>query len=288
MTTETTTGAVDIAGGVDTRITFDRVIKQFGPRRHRHTAVQETSLQFDNTSMVGVVGESGSGKSTLSRMMVGLETPTSGAVTFESTHGRRPVTPARNVHTMLEKQESRNDFRRAVQFIGQDTTSSFDPRHKLIESVTDPSVRLRGRSPAEALAVAEETLDALGLSRRLAERYPGEVSGGQRQRFAIARALVVRPRILICDEVVSALDVSVQGAILNLLKDYCETHSAGLVFVSHGLAATAFVADELVVMYLGDIVEHGSTDSVIDDHQHPYTRKLLGSYRGSLSLEPQR
>jgi ABC-type dipeptide/oligopeptide/nickel transport system ATPase subunit len=270
--------------GVDTVVRFDKVVKQFGSRHNRHTAVHETSLQFDNTTRMGVVGESGSGKSTVSRMMVGLEVPTSGEIVFESTvPGQRAARGS--VAVLLEKKESRMDFRRAVQFIGQDTTSSFDPRHRLIEAVTDPSMVLRGLSQTNARALAEETLDSLGLHPALARRYPGDVSGGQRQRFAIARALVVKPRILICDEVVSALDVSVQGSILNFLKDYCETNAAGLVFVSHGLPATAFVASDLMVMYQGRIIETGSTDDVIDRPRHEYTRRLLGAYRGPKHVE---
>jgi ABC-type dipeptide/oligopeptide/nickel transport system ATPase subunit len=268
-----------IGSGVDTVVRFDKVVKQYGSRHNRHTAVQETSLQFDNTTRVGVVGESGSGKSTVSRMMVGLEVPTSGDIVFESTvPGHTSVRGS--VRSLLEKKESRMDFRRSVQFIGQDTTSSFDPRHRLIEAVTDPSMVLRGLSLTNARALAEETLDSLGLPSSLSKRYPTDVSGGQRQRFAIARALVVKPRILICDEVVSALDVSVQGSILNFLKDYCEENHAGLVFVSHGLPATAFVSSSLMVMYQGQVIETGSTDDVVDRPRHEYTRRLLGAYRG--------
>jgi peptide/nickel transport system ATP-binding protein len=260
---------------VETVVTLDRVSKQFGARNRRHTAVHETSLRFDNSMRVGLIGESGSGKSTLARMMVGLETPTTGEIKFGS----------QNMRSILGTKAGRVEYRRAVQFIGQDTTSSFDPRHKLIESVLKPSMLLCGLTAAEAMERAEETLEYLGLPRALADRYPGQVSGGQRQRFAIARALVVRPQMLICDEVVSALDVSVQGAVLNLLKDYCERNLAGLVFVSHGLPATTFVANELLVMYMGHVIERGTTDDVIERPQEEYTRFLLDAHRGTRSQE---
>jgi peptide/nickel transport system ATP-binding protein len=128
---------------------------------------------------------------------------------------------------------------------------------------------------------ADETFEMLGLDPAFADRYPYEVSGGQRQRFAIARALVVRPRFLVCDEVVSALDVSVQGQVLNSLKRYSVEHGAGLAFISHGLPATAFISEELAVMYRGKIVEHGPTSRVIREPEHPYTKHLLSAYRGS-------
>lgn len=225
--------------------------------------------------MVGTVGESGSGKSTLARMMVGLEKPTSGSITMDG----------REISSHLRIRGERHDTRRTVQFIGQDTTSSFDPLRTLRDSVRRPLMVLHGLDAESADARVDDVLRTLELSPAQADRYPGEVSGGQRQRFAIARGLVVEPRILVCDEVVSALDVSVQGAILNVLKKYCRTEKAGLVFVSHGLPATAFIADELVVMLNGRIVEHGTTEQVLGQPQHPYTVGLLRAYRGSAGVE---
>jgi ABC-type glutathione transport system ATPase component len=257
---------------IDTVLSLDGVMKQYGPRSARHTAVQEISLSIDNATTVGVVGESGSGKSTLARMLVGLETPTSGTVRF----GDVPVP------RLLATKAGRMQFRRAVQFVGQDTTSSFDPRHTLLSAVISPAMRLCGLSRGEAVARAEETFALLELPDGVGGRYPGDISGGQRQRVSLARALVVRPRILLCDEVVSALDVSVQGAILNLIKEYCAVNGAGLVFVSHGLPATAFVARDLLVMYHGEVVEYGSTDDVVERPQHPYTRQLLAAYTGGV------
>ena len=232
--------------------------------------MDNVSLEFDTTKMIGIVGESGSGKSTLARMMVGLDKPSSGTVTLNG----------RIVTELLSLRSDRIDTRRTIQFVGQDTTSSFDPRRTLRDAVRLPAMILLGLDKKAADERVDETLGLLGLLPAQADRYPVEVSGGQRQRFALARGLVVGPRLLVCDEVVSALDVSVQGAILNLLKKYCREEQAGLAFVSHGLPATAFIADELVVMLRGQIVEHGPTQRIIDNPQHPYTARLLAAYRG--------
>jgi ABC-type oligopeptide transport system ATPase subunit len=242
--------------------------KWFGSARRRHVAVDALDLVVDRASRTGVVGESGSGKSTLSRLLIGLEHPSAGTVSYNG----QPL------HRMLASRTGRLEFRRAVQFVGQDTTSSFDPRRRLLDSLVRPLRDLHQLGAAEATERALETVVSLGLPEELAGRYPAQVSGGQRQRFALARCLAVRPQILICDEVVSALDVSVQGAILNLLKRYCTEQSAGLFFVSHGLPATAFVSDRIVVMHRGAIVEQGTVDQVLDAPRHEYTRSLLAAH----------
>jgi peptide/nickel transport system ATP-binding protein len=255
------------------------VTKRFnGNRRHGHLALGGVNLFLDHASRVGIVGESGSGKSTLARILVGLERPTDGSVTF----GGRELSG-------LGPSE-RADFRRSVQLIAQDTSSSFDPRRTLRDAVRRPAQELLGLSSKDADERVDEALSMVDLLPAMADRKPHEVSGGQRQRFAIARALVVKPGLIICDEVVSALDVSVQGVVLNFLKDYCASSQAGLVFVSHGLPATAFIAEEMVVMKDGLIVEQGPTDRVINSSAHPYTAQLVDAYRGpathSRSTEP--
>jgi ABC-type glutathione transport system ATPase component len=249
------------------------VTKRFGGKRGKVTAVDDVSLEFDTNTMIGIVGESGSGKSTLARMMVGLETPSEGTITLNG----------RSITDLLAIQADRLEARRTVQFVGQDTTSSFDPRRNLRDAVRMPAMVLNGLSKSAADERVDETLELLGLSPAMADRMPGAVSGGQRQRFALARGLVVGPRLLVCDEVVSALDVSIQGSILNLLKKYCRENAAGLAFVSHGLPATAFIADKLIVMLRGQVVEQGSTSEILANPQHDYTRKLLHAYRGGES-----
>ncbi|MGF7238467.1 MAG: ABC transporter ATP-binding protein [Frankia sp.] len=254
-------------------VTLEHVSKSFGPNRRRSvTAVSDVSLSFTaGGSNVGIVGESGSGKSTLARMVVGLLPPTSGSVSYNGA----------NLPGLLSLRATRRDFRREVQFVGQDTTSSFDPRRTLRDAVRLPAMQLCGLGRAEADQRVDDTIALMGLPPSYADRRPHEVSGGQRQRFAIARGLVVGPRILVCDEIVSALDVSVQGSILNMLKKYCADRNAGLVFVSHGLPATAFISDELVVMYRGQVVDSGRTADIIGGAGvHPYTEKLLDACRG--------
>jgi ABC-type glutathione transport system ATPase component len=247
------------------------VVKEFGLRRgERHTAVDGVSLTVESGQAVGIVGESGSGKSTLARIMAGIETPTAGTVFFNDVP----------IRSQLASRTDRINLRRHVQMVAQDTSSSFDPRKTLRNSVRTPAMRLLGLSRARANAEVERVMASLELPLMLADRYPSHVSGGQRQRFALARAIIVQPSLLICDEVVSALDVSVQGSVLNILRRYCTGSGAGLVFVSHGLPATAFVSDRILVMRHGKVVENGSTDAVIRRPSHDYTRQLLAAYRG--------
>lgn len=235
-----------------------------------YRAVDAVDLTLKSGVRMGIVGQSGSGKSTLARMLAGLAAPTRGSVFFEG----------EDIAQMLGSKSQRLRFRRAVQFIGQDTTSSFDPLRTLRHSLRAPAVRLRDLTTAQADAEIDNLLSQLSIPPQLADRYPREVSGGQRQRFAIARALIVEPRILICDEIVSALDVSVQGSVLNFLKAYAARTGAGLAFISHGIAATAFIAEELTVMLGGLIIEQGATRDVITQPQHEHTAALVASSRG--------
>jgi peptide/nickel transport system ATP-binding protein len=264
------------------QLVAENVTKNFGSRRSSHvTALDSVSYTFDSTKKVGIVGESGSGKSTLSRIVSGLDFPTTGSIWFNG----RIVRPNMPTGELL-------DLRRNVQYIAQDTSSSFDPRRTLRDAVRAPVMRLHGLRRKAADERVDEVLDLLGLPTAMADRKPSSVSGGQRQRFSIARALVVRPRILMCDEVVSALDVSVQGSILNQIRQFCADHDTGLVFVSHGLPATAFICDELVVMRDGRIVEQGSVDDVVERPVADYTKHLLDAHtprpsRLSVSPEPK-
>jgi ABC-type glutathione transport system ATPase component len=235
----------------------------------RQHAVQKVTFDFAAGEMLGILGESGSGKSTLVRMLAGLMEPSGGSIELNS----NPMS------ILLRNHVDRRMLRRMIQFIGQDTTSSFDPRLTLRDAVVAPIASLLDLSPAETDARIAEVLESLSLPVALANRYPGEVSGGQRQRFAIARALVVRPQVLLCDEIVSALDVSVQGSILNMLKDYCRDTGAGLIFVSHNVPATAYLTDRMLVMLRGEVVEAGNVDDLIANPTHPYTAKLLDAYR---------
>lgn len=255
-------------------VQFTDVRKVFSGRGgSSHVAVDGVSLMLDSTSRLGIVGESGSGKSTLVRLMMGLDFASSGTVEYRG----------RDLKSM-----SKNDmreFRTSVQLVAQDTSSSFDPRRSLRDGVRRPLLALLGLSTTEADDRVDATLESLSIDPALADRKPHQVSGGQRQRFSIARALVIEPKLVICDEAVSALDVSVQGSVLNLLKDHCIRNEAGLVFVSHGLPATAFICEELIVMYQGVIVERGSVEQVVFHSEHPYTRSLVDAYRTTASAD---
>lgn len=238
-----------------------------GRDRSLISALNGVSLAINTDRRIGIIGESGSGKSTLVRLLLGLEAPSTGNVRFRGS----------DVSTL--RGSERDTFRREVQLVSQDTSSSFDPLRTLRDAVRRPATELLGMSKTDADAAVDAVLESLAVDRSLAERRPGQVSGGQRQRFAIARALIVKPKILVCDESVSALDVSVQGAVLNEIKHYTEQAGAGLVFVSHGVPATAFVSDELAVMNRGDMVELGPTGRVVWTPRHPYTDRLIEAYR---------
>jgi peptide/nickel transport system ATP-binding protein len=250
-------------------IRAEGISKSFGTIT-KHVAVHPTDIAFAHGSLTGVVGESGSGKSTLARMLSGLTKPTTGAVFYNDVE----------LSGALRKREGRLLMRKTVQFVGQDTTSSFDPRHTLRDSLARPARNLFGWSRRQASDEVDELVSQLGLPAELVDRFPHQVSGGQRQRMALARGLITRPDALICDEVVSALDVSVQAVVLNHLKRICRERGAALIFVSHGLPATAFVSDAVKVMLRGEIVEDGPVSAVLHEPTHPYTRSLLDAYGG--------
>src|SRR5581483_11822810 len=201
---------------------------------------------------LGVVGESGSGKTTLMRLLLGLERPDQGTVSY------------------LGK-----DLRREVQVVFQDPASALDPRMRVAEIITEPLRVLR--LPGDRQARLFELLDAVGLPRDAAGRYPHEFSGGQRQRIAIARALAPHPRVLIGDEPVSALDVSVRAQILNLLEDLRAGFDLTLVLVSHDLSVVRHMCERVLVMSRGEVVEQGPSREIFRSPKHPYTRLLLDS-----------
>jgi len=231
-------------------------------------ALDGVSLSLGANETLGVVGESGSGKSTLAKAIVRLVEMDTGTVRFAG----RSITE-------LTGQELA-DVRRRIQLVYQDPYSSLNPRLRIDDAVTEPAIvhGLAARSRRDESA--RQLLDRVGLPQAVASRRPRALSGGQRQRVAIARALAAQPEILLADEAVSALDVSVQAQILNLFADIQRDLGIAILFISHQLSVVSHVADNIAVMYLGRIVEYGSVSDVFDAPAHPYTRALLASQPG--------
>ncbi len=233
-------------------------------------AVDDVSLYINAGETLAVVGESGSGKSTLGRSIVRAIDPSRGAVSLKLASGEW-VDLAR-----LKERELRK-LRKHFHMIFQDPYSSLDPRMTVFDIVSEPLVHNEGVSRAEARRRVIEVLELVGLGERHLTHYPHAFSGGQRQRIGIARSLVCRPQLIVCDEAVSALDVSVQAQILNLLKDLQRQFGLSYMFIAHDIAVVEFIAHRIAVMYVGRMVELGSTRDVIDRPLHPYTEALLAS-----------
>jgi peptide/nickel transport system ATP-binding protein len=217
---------------------------------------------------LGVVGESGSGKSTLARLVMALETPSAGRALFDGVDLHQLDAPA--------LRRARAQF----QMVFQDPFGSLDPRRTVLQTVAEPLAVLHGAGKAEQRERALEVLDAVGLGAADLARYPHEFSGGQRQRVAIARALITRPRLIVADEPVSALDVSVQAQVLNLMQDLQERFGLAYLFISHDLAVVDRVCDDVIVLHQGLIVEQGSPDRLFTAPSHPYTQRLLAAMPG--------
>jgi peptide/nickel transport system ATP-binding protein len=228
-------------------------------------AVDGVSFDVCEGETVGLVGESGCGKSTTATTLLGLEEPTGGEVRFDG-------------ETVADLAAGERDrFRRRAQIVFQDPNSAFDPRLTVGESVAEP-LAIHGLADAERRReIVVDALERVGLSETDADRYPREFSGGQKQRIALARALVLDPDLLVVDEPVSALDVSVQAEILSLLDDLQAELGLAMVLVSHDLGVVRQVCDRVCVMYLGEVVERGPTEALFDDPRHPYTEALLSA-----------
>jgi peptide/nickel transport system ATP-binding protein len=243
-------------------LAVEDLVMHFGPVR----AVDGVSLRVERGRVLALVGESGSGKSTVGRCVVRLLHPTSGAVRLAGTDVTRLSRRALREH------------RKDVSIVFQDPASSLDPRLTVGDIVGEP-LRLLGLAEGrrEREKRVGDSLEQVGLRRQVAQRYPHEMSGGQRQRVSIARALVSTPRLLVADEPTSALDVSVQASVLNLLADLQRDLGFACLFITHDLAAVEYLADDVAVMYLGRIVEHGARESVFTAPRHPYTQALLSA-----------
>ncbi|MEI7537418.1 MAG: oligopeptide/dipeptide ABC transporter ATP-binding protein [Comamonadaceae bacterium] len=254
----------------ETLLQLDQVTRSYtlarehlwGPAPQVH-AVRGVSLRMQSGSNLGVVGESGSGKSTLARLVMGLEAPSSGSV--------RMLGQDLSQLGAVALREARRNF----QMVFQDPYGSLDPRQTVQRIVTEPLAALGGADAREQQHRAQEVLGAVGLRSSDLGKYPHEFSGGQRQRVAIARALITRPRLIVADEPVSALDVSVQAQVLNLMQDLSQQFGVTYLLISHDLAVVDYLCDEVAVIYQGRIVEQGSPLTLFQAAVHPYTQALL-------------
>ncbi len=256
-------------------LVVDDVHKRYRlPREHLLAAAPEVqalagvSFTLEAGKSLGVVGESGSGKSTLARLVMALEAPSSGHVQLdgEDLHALPPA--------------ALRAARAKFQMVFQDPYGSLDPRRTVLQTVAEPLAVLHGTGRAEQRERAAEALDAVGLRAADLAKYPHEFSGGQRQRIAIARALITRPKLIVADEPVSALDVSVQAQVLNLMQDLQDRFGVTYLFISHDLAVVDLVCDHVIVLRRGVVVEEGDPDRLFTDPQHEYTRRLLAAVPG--------
>jgi len=243
-------------------VALDGIRVQFPAGRRTLTAVQDVSLHVNPGETLALVGESGSGKSTIGNVIAGLQRPTSGAIRLRG--------------QLLEKATTRS-ARRDIQIIFQDPFGALDPRMPVSAIIAEPLRIQRLGTSAERAARTADLADQVGLPRDALNRYPHEFSGGQRQRIAIARALAPQPALIVADEPLSALDVSIQSQILNLLGALQQAHGLAYLFISHDLAVVNHLADRVAVLYLGRLVEVAPRAELFASPSHPYTTALLES-----------
>ncbi|MEJ9230312.1 ATP-binding cassette domain-containing protein [Peribacillus butanolivorans] len=229
-------------------------------------AVDGLNLDIYPGETVGLVGESGCGKSTTGRAIIHLDPPTAGKVIFKG----------KDLSTLTgpELRKTRTD----LQIIFQDPYSSLNPRKRIGDLLAEPLIHHKLASGDEVHRKVDEMLEIVGLTKFHRNRYPHEFSGGQRQRVGIARALILNPQLIVCDEPVSALDVSIQAQVLNLLKDLQKEFKLTYLFIAHGLGAVKYISDRIAVMYLGKIVELAKTEDMFKNAKHPYSQVLLNAY----------
>jgi oligopeptide transport system ATP-binding protein len=247
-------------------LTVRALRKVFG----EHVAVDDVSFDVANRGSLAIVGESGSGKTTIARMLVGLERPTSGTITFASRDRTQPA----------KSNSDRKARSHEMQLVFQDPYTSLDPR-QTVDACIDEALRLyRGGTAESRRPRVEELAQMVGLDARQVRALPRSLSGGQRQRVAIARVLAAEPQLIILDEAVAALDVSIQAQVLNLLADIRDATGVSYILISHDLAVVRQLCVQVIVMHRGEVVERGDTADVLDAPSHPYTQLLRNSVPG--------
>lgn len=250
----------------DTILEVRNLVKYFKTKRGPLHAVDDVSFSIERGKTLGIVGESGCGKSTTGRLIVRLIEPTSGEIFFEG----KPI------QNMSQRQFK--DIRKDIMFIFQDPYSSLDPRKTVSQIIAEPIIAnkiLKNAKDIEERVV--ELMTTVGLAERLYNSYPHELDGGRRQRIGIARAIAMEPKFIVCDEPVSALDVSIQAQILNLLKELQDKLGLSYIFITHDLSVVHHFSDHIAVMYLGKIVEKAPAEELFDNPRHPYTKALLSA-----------
>ena len=241
--------------------------KYFSTPRGMLHAVDNVTLNIEKGKTVGVVGESGCGKSTLGKTLMRLHEPTSGEILFKGA----------DIASMPLKEFKKN-YRANIQMIFQDPYASLDPRMNVLQLVEEPiKTNNKNMSKAEVTAKAKEMMELVGLAKRLEGAYPHELDGGRRQRIGIARALSLNPEFIVCDEPVSALDVSIQAQILNLLQDLQDQRGLTYMFITHDMSVVKHISDDIVVMYLGQMIEKCPADEIFKHTIHPYSQALLSA-----------
>ena len=228
-------------------------------------AVDDVSFTLEEGKTLGVVGESGCGKTTLGRTILHLSNPTDGQILFD---GEDVTFPSKAKLRALREQ---------MQIIFQDPFSSLDPRMSVCDSIMEPLVLKGGISKADMLEHTRRLMDTVGIAARFENAYPHELDGGRRQRIGIARALALEPRFIVCDEPVSALDVSIQAQVINLMLDLQEERGLAYMFVTHDLSVVKYISDDIMVMYLGQVVEKAPADELFSNTLHPYSKALLSA-----------
>lgn len=246
-------------------LSVENLVVDYGRARRTFRAIDDVSFTIAPGETLGLVGESGSGKSTIAKVLVGLAKATAGHVTFDG----RDIT-----HTGIR---GRRQLAGSIQVVFQDPYSSLNPAKSIGQALAEPFVNQPQISSAERRERIGTMLERVGMPYSTVEQYPSHLSGGQRQRVAIARALMLRPRLVVCDEPVSALDLSIQAQILNLLVDLQNEFGLSYLFVAHNLSVVRHIADRVMVLYRGKVMEYGDTDSIYERPLHPYTRALLAS-----------
>lgn len=239
--------------------------KYFDTPRGMLHAVDDVSFCLQEGRTLGVVGESGCGKSTLGRVLLHLTEPTAGQIFFDG----KDISKVKRAQWRA--------LRSDMQIIFQDPMSSLDPRMTVSEIIAEPMRLQKGKSRGEIEREVKKLMDTVGIAERLRDAYPHELDGGRRQRIGIARALALNPRFIVCDEPVSALDVSIQAQILNLLQDLQEELHLSYIFITHDLSVVRYISHDIVVMYLGQLVEKAPSAELFENPLHPYTQALLSA-----------